>query len=102
MHCSEPIRPVKEDRTGVFWDAEDFPFPLFSTPDDIYEKFESALLERGFTDKLSIWVYLDDDDDKKGTWRGDVLMGDKKWWASRIYFLPGGGTKYSFTLFLSL
>ncbi|KAG2269547.1 hypothetical protein Bca52824_064102 [Brassica carinata] len=44
------------------------PFPPFSTPDEIYDKIESALLERGFTDKLSIWVYLDDD--KKGTWEG--------------------------------
>ncbi|XP_056862969.1 uncharacterized protein LOC130510553 [Raphanus sativus] len=87
----EPIRPVKEDRTGVFWDAEDFPFPPFSTPDEIYGKIESALLKRRYTNKPSIWVYLDDD--KKGTWRGDVLIGDKKWWASRIYFLPGGGDK---------
>ncbi|CAN6848915.1 unnamed protein product [Brassica oleracea] len=82
----EPIRPVKENRTGVFWEAEDFPFPPFSSPDEIYGKIKSALWERGFTNKLSIWVYLDDN--KKGTWR-DVLLGDKVW-ASRIYFLPGG------------
>ncbi|CAH8327174.1 unnamed protein product [Eruca vesicaria subsp. sativa] len=86
----EPIRPVKEHRTGVFWDAEDFPFPPFSTPDEIFARIESALVERGLIYKLTIWVYLDDD--KKGTW-WDALLGGggggKKEWASRIYFLPG-------------
>ncbi|CAH8327138.1 unnamed protein product [Eruca vesicaria subsp. sativa] len=79
----EPIRPVKENRTGVFWDAEDFSFPPFSTPDEIFARIESALVERGLIYKLTIWVYLDDD--KKGT-----CGGGKKEWASRIYFLPGG------------
>ncbi|CDY67629.1 BnaAnng24850D [Brassica napus] len=45
----------------------------------------SALVEREFSDNITIWAYLDDDDNKKGSWLG----GDKTW-ASRIYFLPGG------------
>ncbi|CAH8362696.1 unnamed protein product [Eruca vesicaria subsp. sativa] len=83
----EPIRLVKEDMTAVFWDGEDCPFPLGSTPDAIYKSIASALVERHFTDNITIWAYLDDD--KKGSWRDDLLV-DNKTWDSRIYFLPGG------------
>ncbi|KAH0895339.1 hypothetical protein HID58_044907 [Brassica napus] len=84
---TERIPTVKGDRTAVFWDAEDYPFPLCSTPDEIYHSIASALVERGSSDKITIWAYLDDD--KKGSWR-DALLGGNKEWASRIYFLPGG------------
>uniref|UniRef100_M4EJ43 NYN domain-containing protein n=2 Tax=Brassica campestris TaxID=3711 RepID=M4EJ43_BRACM len=83
---TERIPTVKGDRTAVFWDAEDYPFPLCSTPDEIYHSIASALVERGSSDKITIWAYLDDD--KKGSWR-DALLGGNKEWASRIYFLPG-------------
>ncbi|XP_009125544.1 uncharacterized protein LOC103850532 isoform X4 [Brassica rapa] len=82
---SERIPTVKGPRTAVFWDAVDFPFPPSSTPDEIYHSISSALVEREFSDNITIWAYLDDDADKKGSWLG----GDKTW-ASRIYFLPGG------------
>ncbi|KAF2543971.1 hypothetical protein F2Q68_00028959 [Brassica cretica] len=78
--------PYKEAVTPVFWDAEDCPFPPCSTPDEIYNSIASALLEREFSDKVTVWAYLDDD--KKGSWR-DALLADKTW-ASRIYFLPAG------------
>ncbi|KAG5408047.1 hypothetical protein IGI04_004366 [Brassica rapa subsp. trilocularis] len=84
---TERIPTVRGDRTAVFWDAEDYPFPLCSTPDEIYHSIASALVERGSSDKITIWAYLDDD--KKGSWR-DALLGGNKEWASRIYFLPGG------------
>ncbi|KAG2310235.1 hypothetical protein Bca4012_024732 [Brassica carinata] len=77
-------------RTAVFWDAEDCPFPRSSTPDEIYHSITSALVERNFCDKITIWAYLDDD--KKGSWR-DALLGVEKTWASRIYFLPGGDSR---------
>ncbi|CAN6846760.1 unnamed protein product [Brassica oleracea] len=83
---SERIPTVKGVRTAVFWDAVDCPFPLSSTPDEIYHSIASALVAKGFSARIKIWAYLDDD--KKGSWR-DVLLGDKTW-ASRIYFLPGG------------
>ncbi|RID72953.1 hypothetical protein BRARA_B00129 [Brassica rapa] len=82
---SERIPTVRGPRTAVFWDAVDFPFPPSSSPDAIYHSISSALVEREFSDNITIWAYLDDDDDKKGSWLG----GDKTW-ASRIYFLPGG------------
>ncbi|XP_013721440.3 uncharacterized protein LOC106425265 [Brassica napus] len=82
---SERIPTVKGPRTAVFWDAVDCPFPPSSTPDEIYHSISSALVEREFSDNITIWAYLDDDADKKGSWLG----GDKTW-ASRIYFLPGG------------
>lgn len=81
----EPIRPVQKDMTAVFWDAQDCPFPLGSTPDDIYHSIASALVERGFTDNITIWAYLGD----AGASLRDDLLGDKTW-ASTIYFLPGG------------
>ncbi|CAN6838336.1 unnamed protein product [Brassica oleracea] len=83
---TERIPTVRGDRTAVFWDAEDYPFPLCFTPDEIYHSIASALVERGSSDKITIWAYLDDD--KKGSWR-DALLGGNKEWASRIYFLPG-------------
>ncbi|XP_009125543.2 uncharacterized protein LOC103850532 isoform X1 [Brassica rapa] len=82
---SERIPTVKGPRTAVFWDAVDCPFPPSSSPDAIYHSISSALVEREFSDNITIWAYLDDDDNKKGSWLG----GDKTW-ASRIYFLPGG------------
>ncbi|XP_033140867.1 uncharacterized protein LOC103850532 isoform X2 [Brassica rapa] len=82
---SERIPTVRGPRTAVFWDAVDCPFPPSSSPDAIYHSISSALVEREFSDNITIWAYLDDDDDKKGSWLG----GDKTW-ASRIYFLPGG------------
>ncbi|KAL0728631.1 hypothetical protein Bca4012_024724 [Brassica carinata] len=84
---SERIPTVKGERTAVFWDAEDCPFPPSSTPDEIYHSIASALVEIGSSDKITIWAYLDGD--KKGSWR-DALLGVEKTWASRIYFLPGG------------
>ncbi|CAF1878399.1 unnamed protein product [Brassica napus] len=83
MHGSERIPTVKGPRTAVFWDAVDYPFPPSSTPDEIYHSISSALVERDFSDKITIWAYLDDDDKK-----GSALLGDRTW-ASRIYFLPG-------------
>ncbi|WZZ24702.1 hypothetical protein YC2023_008103 [Brassica napus] len=51
----EPIRPtVKGAMTAVFWDAQYCPFPLGSTADDIYHSIASALVERKFTNKISI------------------------------------------------
>ncbi|KAG2310227.1 hypothetical protein Bca52824_021784 [Brassica carinata] len=84
---SERIPTVKGERTAVFWDAVDCPFPPSSTSDEIYHSIASFLVEREFSDKITIWAYLDDD--KKGSWR-DVLLGGDKTWASRIYFLPAG------------
>ncbi|KAG2279204.1 hypothetical protein Bca52824_050424 [Brassica carinata] len=81
---SERIPTVKGPRTAVFWDAVDCPFPPSSTPDEIYHSISSALVEREFSDNITIWAYLDDDDKK-----GSALLGDRTW-ASRIYFLPGG------------
>ena len=83
MYGSERIPTVRGPRTAVFWDAVDCPFPPSSSPDAIYHSISSALVEREFSDNITIWAYLDDDDDKKGSWLG----GDKTW-ASRIYFLP--------------
>ena len=83
MHGSERIPTVKGIRTAVFWDAVDCPFPLSSSPDEIYHSISSALVERGSSDKITIWAYLDDDDKK-------VSLGGNKEWASRIHFLPGG------------
>ncbi|KAL0728623.1 hypothetical protein Bca4012_024716 [Brassica carinata] len=87
---SERIPTVKGERTAVFWDAVDCPFPPSSTPDEIYHSIKSSLVAKGFSKKnMTIWAYLDDDDDKKGSWRDALLRGDKTW-ASRIYFLPAG------------
>lgn len=97
MYGSERIPTVKGPRTAVFWDAVDCPFPPSSTPDEIYHSISSALVEREFSDNITIWAYLDDDADKKGSWLG----GDKTW-ASRIYFLSGGDHfPLSFSLYLS-
>nr|VDD18258.1 unnamed protein product [Brassica oleracea] len=84
---SERIPTVRGPRTAVFWDAVDCPFPPSSTPDEIYHSISSALVERYFSDNITIWAYLDDDDDDK---KGSALLGGDKTWASRIYFLPGG------------
>ncbi|CAH8384476.1 unnamed protein product [Eruca vesicaria subsp. sativa] len=78
---SERIPTVKGVRTAVFWDAVDCPFPLGSTPDEIYHSISTALVAREFDDNITIWAYLDDDDKR--------LLGDKTW-LSRIHFLPGG------------
>ncbi|CAH8385639.1 unnamed protein product [Eruca vesicaria subsp. sativa] len=78
---SERIPTAKGARTAVFWDAVACPFPLGSTPDNIYQSISSALVARDFSDNITIWAYLDDDDKR--------LLGDKTW-ASRIHFLPGG------------
>ncbi|CDY14163.1 BnaC02g02800D [Brassica napus] len=83
---SERIPTVKGIRTAVFWDAVDCPFPLSSSPDEIYHSISSALVERGSSDKITIWAYLDDDDKK-------VSLGGNKEWASRIHFLPGGDSR---------
>ena len=92
LHGSERIPTVKGIRTAVFWDAVDCPFPLSSSPDEIYHSISSALVERGSSDKITIWAYLDDDDKK-------VSLGGNKEWASRIHFLPGGGDHFhSFSL----
>ncbi|CAN6912712.1 unnamed protein product [Brassica oleracea] len=81
----EPIRPsVKGAMTAVFWDAQYCPFPPGSTPDEIYNSIELALVERKFTNKTTIWAYLGDDDKN-----GSALLGDKTW-ASRIYFFSAG------------
>ncbi|XP_009130878.2 uncharacterized protein LOC103855620 [Brassica rapa] len=81
----EPIRPtVKGAMTAVFWDAQYCPFPPGSTPDEIYHSIESALVERKFTNKTTIWAYLGDGDKN-----GSALLGDKTW-ASRIYFFSAG------------
>nr|VDC74414.1 unnamed protein product [Brassica rapa] len=81
----EPIRPfVKGAMTAVFWDAQYCPFPPGSTPDEIYHSIESALEERKFTNKTTIWAYLGDDDKN-----GSALLGDKTW-TSRIYFFSAG------------
>ncbi|KAF3536938.1 hypothetical protein F2Q69_00018374 [Brassica cretica] len=82
---SERIPTVRGPRTAVFWDAVDCPFPPSSTPDEIYHSISSALVERYFSDNITIWAYLDDDDKK-----ASALLGGDKTWASRIYFLPGG------------
>uniref|UniRef100_A0A0D3AHQ4 NYN domain-containing protein n=1 Tax=Brassica oleracea var. oleracea TaxID=109376 RepID=A0A0D3AHQ4_BRAOL len=84
---SERIPTVRGPRTAVFWDAVDYPFPPSSTPDEIYHSISSALVERYFSDNITIWAYLDDDDDDK---KGSALLGGDKTWTSRIYFLPGG------------
>ncbi|CAN6846754.1 unnamed protein product [Brassica oleracea] len=84
---SERIPTVRGPRTAVFWDAVDCPFPPSSSPDEIYHSISSALVERYFSDNITIWAYLDDDDDDK---KGSALLGGDKTWASRIYFLPGG------------
>ncbi|CAH8321751.1 unnamed protein product [Eruca vesicaria subsp. sativa] len=83
---SERIPTIIGARTAVFWDAVDCPFPLGSTPDEIYNSISSALVARDFSDNVTIWAYLDDDHDNKR----DALLGADKTWASRIYFLPGG------------
>ncbi|WZY68838.1 hypothetical protein YC2023_001078 [Brassica napus] len=81
----EPIRPsVKGAMTAVFWDAQYCPFPPGSTPDEIYNSIELALVKRKFTNKTTIWAYLGDDDKN-----GSALLGDKTW-ASRIYFFSAG------------
>ena len=85
MYGSERIPTVRGPRTAVFWDAVDCPFPPSSTPDEIYHSISSALVERYFSDNITIWAYLDDDDKK-----ASALLGGDKTWASRIYFLPGG------------
>ncbi|CAH8319934.1 unnamed protein product [Eruca vesicaria subsp. sativa] len=79
---SERIPTVKGVRTAVFWDTVDCPFPLGSTPDEIYNSISSALVAREFSDNITIWAYLDDDDKR--------LLGGDKTWLSRIHFLPGG------------
>ncbi|KAL0729281.1 hypothetical protein Bca4012_025374 [Brassica carinata] len=70
----EPIRPVKGDMTAVFWDAQDCPFPLGSTPDEIYHSIASALVEREFTDKITIWAYLGDKDSRRIRMANDILF----------------------------
>ncbi|CAH8324412.1 unnamed protein product [Eruca vesicaria subsp. sativa] len=77
LDFSEPVRNIKGDRTIIFWDAMGCPFPLSFSPDLIYEKIKSLLLEKGFSDNIIIWAYV------------DKYLGDKTW-DSRIYFLPGG------------
>ena len=96
MYGSERIPTVRGPRTAVFWDAVDCPFPPSSTPDEIYHSISSALVERYFSDNITIWAYLDDDDKK-----ASALLGGDKTWASRIYFLPGG-VIISPSLFFSL
>ncbi|KAG2279209.1 hypothetical protein Bca52824_050429 [Brassica carinata] len=87
---SERIPTVRGPRTAVFWDAVDCPFPPSSSPDEIYHSISSALVERYFSDNITIWAYLDDDDDDK---KGSALLGGDKTWASRIYFLPGASRR---------
>ncbi|CAH2073896.1 unnamed protein product [Thlaspi arvense] len=83
---SEPITPVKGDKTAVFWDVVACPFPLCSDPDEIYGRIVSALGERGCGGEMTIWAYVDENDGS--SWSGEYLR--HKTWDSRIYFLPGG------------
>ncbi|CAA7026823.1 unnamed protein product [Microthlaspi erraticum] len=93
----DPSTLVRMGKTGVFWDAVAYPFPPGLTPDDIYEKIESALRDCDededwdYMGEKSIWVYVDETD-KEGPWVGDYLKS--KTWTSRIYFLPGGDDKH--------
>ncbi|KAF8109801.1 hypothetical protein N665_0091s0030 [Sinapis alba] len=82
---------IDDAEGGVFWDVEDFPFPVNSTPDEIYDKIVSCLREMGFINIITIWAYVDE---KNGTWGGGDFLHTKSW-ASRIYFLPGGDDKPS-------
>ncbi|CAH2074519.1 unnamed protein product [Thlaspi arvense] len=95
---SEPIRAAKGDKTAVFWDVEDCPFPpLCSHPDEVYGRIEEALRERGCLGEISIWAYVDE---KKGSWSGEQHLLRNKTWDSRIYFLPGGENSKETLLFL--
>ncbi|CAL9248733.1 unnamed protein product [Arabidopsis halleri] len=82
---SEPITPVEGAKMGVFWDLRGYPFPDSISPDLIYQKIESSLIEIGFRGKMSIWAYVDKKD--VSSW-GEFLY--KKTWKARLYFLPGG------------
>ncbi|KAG2295943.1 hypothetical protein Bca4012_002631 [Brassica carinata] len=95
----EVPKGLEGSEEGVFWDVEDFPFPVNSTPDEMYTKIESCLKEMEMdsvgTTRTTIWAYVDEK--KNGTWGegggGEFLS--KKTWDSRIYFLPGGDDKPS-------
>ncbi|CAH2069605.1 unnamed protein product [Thlaspi arvense] len=86
---SEPITHAKGDNTAVFWDVVDCPFPLCSDPDEIYRRIEEALRGSGCTAEISIWAYVDENND--GPWSGEFLRN--RTWDSRIYFLPGGASR---------
>lgn len=84
LDFSERIRHLKGiNRTVIFWDTVDCPFPPSLSPDQIFDKIKTALWERGYGDYITIWAY----DHRK--WSPDMCLGDKTW-ESRIYFLPGG------------
>ncbi|CAH8383716.1 unnamed protein product [Eruca vesicaria subsp. sativa] len=105
---SERVTYVEQDggEEGIFWDVEDFPFPVNSTPDEIYKKIVSCLKEMGSEPfhkkkkkgsepgRTTVWAYVDEN--KNETWgkRGGEFLS-KKTWESRIYFLPGGDDKPS-------
>ncbi|CAH2072661.1 unnamed protein product [Thlaspi arvense] len=82
---SEPIPPVQEnDRTVVFWDVGDCPFPVGSPPDEIYSRIYEALRKRNCGGDVKIWAYIDEKS-------GEHLRN--KTWPSRLYFLPGGASR---------
>ncbi|CAH8344787.1 unnamed protein product [Eruca vesicaria subsp. sativa] len=83
---SERAKHVIGQRTVVFWDAVDSPFPLCfsSSPDVIFKKISKTLIKKGFSRKISIWAYVDNDSE---------LLARNKTWGSRIYFLPGGNSR---------
>ncbi|KAL0728599.1 hypothetical protein Bca4012_024692 [Brassica carinata] len=83
LDFSVRTKHVKGDRTVIFWDAIDCPFPLCFSPDQIFEKIKSPLLKNGLSDNITIWAYVDE-----RSWR-DKYLGNKTW-HSRIYFLPAG------------
>ncbi|CAH2073999.1 unnamed protein product [Thlaspi arvense] len=85
---SERITPVKGDQTVVFWNLEDCPFPHCSDPDEIHRRIVKALGDRGFRGEVSIWAYVDENNE---SWGGEYLR--KKTWETRIYFLPGGASR---------
>ncbi|KAF3549693.1 hypothetical protein DY000_02002518 [Brassica cretica] len=66
----EVPKDLEGPEEGVFWDVEDFPFPVNSTPDEIYTKIESCLKEMEMdsvgTTRTTIWAYVDEK--KNETW----------------------------------
>ncbi|CAH2069515.1 unnamed protein product [Thlaspi arvense] len=70
---SEPITHAKGDNTAVFWDVVDCPFPpLCSDPDEIYRRIEETLRGSGCTAEISIWAYVDEDND--GPWSAKMIL----------------------------
>ncbi|VVA99895.1 unnamed protein product [Arabis nemorensis] len=88
MPAYEPITPVREVETGVFWDLEDCPFPAGCSRDKIYMTIRSAFTSKyGVCPKMSVCAYVDE---KKESW-GEFLRNKTP--ESKIDFLPGGDDK---------